>query len=229
MRDLQEYFDLEVALTNSVNPVLCQHRMDTLLRRLNLLVEELPAVDIILELEFTCDFKGLYEAVVNNLRLSLIELQHQDKKVKNLKRERLLNVVRRMETTFGIESEQFSDAILELNRFDDMELKERANKYRDFVLSNNERPTKAFCLLGKENNLVDDLEQIKDSNGVAFVDDLSRKEYIRNFYGELYKKKLDRLIRIEDFLGADLVNEGWVIAKTRFWLRWPTIALKLGF
>jgi len=53
------------------------------------------------------------------------------------------------------------------------------------VLSNNEKPTRAFCLLGKENNLVDDIEQIKDANGAIFDNEAARKEYIRNFYGEL--------------------------------------------
>jgi hypothetical protein len=86
-----------------------------------------------------------------------------------------------MERNFGISSEQFSDAIGELNRFDDNVLKERANKFRDFIFKNNEKPTKAFCLLGKENNLVDDLEQIRDENGIDFVSDKARNDFIKQF------------------------------------------------
>jgi len=70
-------------------------------------------MNIILELEFSCDFKHLYEAIINNLRLSLVDLQNRGKKVKKSKREHLLNRVRRMESNFGIDSEQFSYAILE--------------------------------------------------------------------------------------------------------------------
>jgi len=118
-----------------------------------------------------------------------------------------------MESTFGIESEQFSDAIILLNRFDDQKLKDKANKYRDFVIKNNEKPTRAFCLLGKENNLMDDLEQIRDSNNMEFQTEELRADYIKNFYGELYKKKLDRLISIENFLGEDLLRMDWVVEK----------------
>ncbi len=32
---------------------------------------------------------------------------------------------------------------------------------------NNEKTTRAFCLLGKENNLMDDMSQIKEGNGVV--------------------------------------------------------------
>ncbi len=125
----------------------------------------------------------------------------------------LADKVRRMEYVFGTESEQFGDAIRNLNKFDDADLRDRANKYRDFVLSNNEKPTKAFCLLGKENNLMDDSEQICDDNSRKFDCATTRREYISNYYGELYKKKLDILMSIEDFLGMDTLGVDWVLEK----------------
>jgi len=163
--------------------------------------------------EYSCDFKGLYEAVTNNLKVGLSELQNNIKKVKKKRRELLADKIRRMEHVFGVESEQFGDAVRELNKFDDTELKERANKYRDFVLSNNEKPTKAFCLLGKENNLMDDCEQICDDNNRKFECPNLRRKYISNYYGELYKKKLDMLMSIEEFLGRDTLELDWLLEK----------------
>ena len=213
MRNLQEYFDVEYATACSVNPDMGRERLAILSERIEAGLALLPDFNILLELEFTCDYKSLYEVVMNNLKFSLVDLQNRDKKLGLVAREKLIGKVRRMETTFGIESDQFLDAINALNRFDDRVLKDQANKYREFVLRNNEKPTKAFCLLGKENNLMDDLEQIQDANGEDFPDEKARKDYIKDFYGRLYMKKLDNLIRIEDFLGEELMRENWLLAK----------------
>jgi len=213
MRYLQEYFDVEYATACSVNPEMGRERLAILLERIEAGVGLLPDFNILLELEFTCDFKSLYEVVMNNLKYSLVDLQNRAKKLGTVAREKLIGKAKRMETNFGIESDQFLDAINALNRFDDRVLKDQANKYREFVLKNNEKPTKAFCLLGKENNLMDDLEQIQDANGEDFPDAKARKDYIKEFYGRLYMKKLDNLIRIEDFLGEELMRENWLLAK----------------
>ena len=213
MRDLQEYFDIELITANSSIPEIGRLRMVTLLTRIDNTLVGLPDFDILLELEFSCDFKNLYEVVMSNLKISLLDLQNRANKLEKLEREKMVLKVRRMETNFGIESDQFFDAVNNLNRFDDRVLKEKANKYREFVIKNNEKPTKAFCLLGKENNLMDDLEQIRDANGEIFHDETARKNYIKDFYGELYKKKIDRLISIEDFLGEELLRENWLADK----------------
>ena len=189
MRDLQEFFDIELATANSSIPEIGRNRMNLLLDRIDTAIGNLPDFDLLLELDYTCDFKSLYEVVVCNLKFSLVDLQNREKKLGAIERDKMVWKVRRMESNFGIGSEQFFDAVTVLNRFDDRILKEKANKYREFVLKNNERPTSAFCLLGKENNLMDDLGQIKDANGVNFPDEVSRKNFIKNFYGELYKKK----------------------------------------
>ena len=83
---------------------------------------------------------------------------------------------------------------------DDLKVKRRAGKFREFLENNNERPTKIFFRLGKEKGGDDDITQIRDDRGVAFVDGKQREKYINDFYGQLYKKRLDRLISIEDFL-----------------------------
>ena len=213
MRMIQEFFDVEAALYKSVNPDNCKQRLKTILERMDLELMGLPAIDDLLAMEFACDFKFLYEAMSSNLKLSLVELQNRQKEISRLEREILLGKVQRMEQNFGIESEQFTDAISKLNIFDDKILKDKANKFRDFVLTNNEKPTKDFCLLGKENNLVDDIDQIKGPNGEDFVNEKARKNYIRQFYGELYKKKIDHLLGIEEFLGEDVLNLEWVSIK----------------
>ena len=89
---------------------------------------------------------------------------------------------------FGQDSEQVSEGISDLNKFDDAQLRLRAGKYREFLLANNEKPTKAFCLLGKENNLLDDISQIKDANREEFRG--GEKE--RNIYGNIMRTCIRR-------------------------------------
>ena len=93
-----------------------------------------------------------------------------------------------------------NEAILNM---DDTKVKRRAGKFREFFENNNEKPTKIFFRLGKEKSGDDDLTQIRDERGGAFVDSNQREKHINDFYGQLYKKRLDRLISIEDFLARE--------------------------
>ena len=48
--------------------------------------------------------------------------------------------------------------------------------------------------------------RIRDDSGRVFTNDKDREKYIRNFYSNLYKRRIDRLIEIEDFLGRDRID-----------------------
>ena len=147
----------------------------------------------------SCSWSVLYDVVMGCVKCSILDLQAQLKRIKNLKRDILQKRIAYMIENFGTDSERVADCIADLNNFDDQDLKARANKYQEFLLSNNEKPTRAFCLLGKENNLQDDICQIKKNCGSDFEHTEERKTFIREFYGQLYKKKMDNLIGIENF------------------------------
>ena len=74
-----------------------------------------------------------------------------------------------------------------------------------FLKANNERPTRKFCKLGKDCSTVDDIAQIQKPGGGAFSTDEERAEHVRNFYVNLYKKKIYRVLEIESFFD----NEEW--------------------
>jgi len=194
LRLIKEYMDLESEglLRGQVN--LYTDRMNVLLEQIVVEIDSLPTMDMLLEGEFSCDWSTLYEVVTGNLKNAIMELQAKVRKDENSHRELLLRKIRRMEENFGRESEQVSDSIKDLNNHDNIVLKRKADKYKEFILDNNEKPTRAFCLLGKENNLLDDMEQIKDQDNLNFETENDRKEYIRKYYETLYKKKIDNLI-----------------------------------
>ena len=81
-----------------------------------------------------------------------------------------------------------NEAILQM---DDEKLKCRAGKFSDFFENNNEKPTSLFFRLGKEKSGNDDLTQIRDNEGKAVKGKEEREKHINNFYGNLYKKRLD--------------------------------------
>ena len=88
----------------------------------------------------------------------------------------------------------------EILLINDNDLKRRAGKFREFFEQNNEKPTSIFFRLGKEKNGDDDTTQIRDNEGKVFENQEKRKEHISKFYGDLYKRRIDRIIGIEDFL-----------------------------
>jgi hypothetical protein len=213
LRQIDEYMMVEAAGYKSGNHLAGQGRLIELLGIIRIGVDELPSIGALLEQNFNCNWTSLYDVAVINLKTKIMELQGNIKKNKECRRETLVKKMNYMGETFGIGSEQANDSIRELNLFDNNELRERANKYREFVMSTDEKPSRAFCLLGKENNMLDDMNQIKDREGGEFTGKDERKEYIRKFYENLYKKKLDNMIRIEDFLGGEVSNLGWVNNK----------------
>jgi hypothetical protein len=97
-----------------------------------------------------------------------------------------------------------------LLRHDDRNLKDRATKFKEFLDCNNEKVTKAFCKLSKEGGLCDDMTQICGDDEKPFVTDEDRQKHVRKFYEKLYKRKLDRLLRVEDFLTNETIDQDWV-------------------
>jgi hypothetical protein len=87
---------------------------------------------------------------------------------------------------FGFDSIQAEDEREKLLRMDDLDLKSRAVKFREFLDNNNEKATKAFCRLGKEGGVCDDITQIVKDNGEEFEGDNERGEHIRGYYKMLY-------------------------------------------
>ena len=210
LRLIEEYMDVERLGYMQNNVEGMQYRLQELYGRIEDEVILLPGMDDMLNKNYSCDWGNLYEVVTSSLKIKLLALQKLIKEIKGCKRNFLVTKIERMKGNFGVDSEQAADCIRDLNDFDDQELKERARKYKEFLLVNNEKPTRAFCLLGKETNLLDDMSQIKDKDGNCFADRKAREEYIRKYYQGLYNKKIDNILRIEDFLGDEGMNNDWV-------------------
>jgi len=210
IRKIREILELEELKLKGNNTAEIWREIENLKWDVSRGIFDLPEMEVLLLEEVSCGWSELYEAVACCLKTHLLDLQSNLKKLVTCKREWISGKIRRMELLFGRESDQVADAIQELNKFDDEILKENANKYRDFFYKNNEKPSKAFCLLGRENNMMDDTDQIKNKDGIAFQTNKERAEYMKGYYEGLYKKRLDNLIKIEDFLTNGVCEQEWV-------------------
>jgi hypothetical protein len=190
--------------------VILRERNLTIEANINVVCSRLPRVEVLLNRNFSCDFRQLYEVCTMGIKNRLVALQKQRGIEAKLQRELIIERIRYFEEKFGENSMQVGDEREKLLRYDDIKLKERATKFKEFLDVNNEKATKAFCRLSKEGGVHDDQSTIKNNNGAAFEDEKSRNEHIRMYYEQLYKKKLDILFSIEDFLGDINGQPDWV-------------------
>ena len=94
------------------------------------------------------------------------------------------------------------------------ELKEELSFYKNFECLNSEKITPHFMNLVKNSGTDEKLSDICDNNGIPFVNDVSRKEFITDFFKKIYKKDensgtatVDDII---NFLGP-VANHGTVL------------------
>jgi len=161
VRMVDEQMDVEKGSYLEDNVEGAKERLDELMVLINRRVNDLPIMDEMMLRMCSCDWGTLYDVATCSLKNKLLKLQAQVKIIKGCRRSFLVNKLERIRDSFGGDSEQAAECVRDLNNFDDNELKLRASKYKEFLLINNEKPTRAFCLLGKENNLLDDMGQIK--------------------------------------------------------------------
>jgi hypothetical protein len=60
-----------------------------------------------------------------------------------------------------------------------------------------------FYKLGQKGKGKESVKVIRDKDGQPFVNETSRKRYFGTYYGTLYKKRIDRLIELEEFLSNE--------------------------
>ncbi len=176
---------------------------------IELVKSRLPDIDELLDRGIDCNYRVLYEVIGMEIKNRLLKIQKRIRDDKRGYRSWLVEKEDYMSRVFGENSLQRLEVKDEILRCDDAELKENATRFKDFLDMNNERATSVFCRLSKEGGLCDDLSQIRDGVGNKFSSKEKQDEHIRGYYSELYKKKMDNLLGIEEFLaGGEGQNRG---------------------
>jgi hypothetical protein len=204
---------LETLKKKGIGQLDIEQRILTNNENVNTTVNRLPGISVQIDRELTCSYGSLYEVVVINLKNKLMAIQTARDRIEHIFRTDQLNRIQYYENTFGIDSIQAEDEREKLLRMDDIDLKNRAVKFREFLDINNEKATKVFCRLGKEGGVCDDITQIVNDRGEEFVTENDRGEHIRGYYETVYKKRLDNLLSIESFLTENVVQSDWVARR----------------
>jgi len=169
----------------------------------NAIVRRVGKVEEWAKEDVSCSRATLYEVLLNEYKNRIIALQGGIDRDNKYKREWLLSRRKVYEEIYGKGSVQYKESEDDILQHDSERLKEDTSKYMQFLRENNEKPTRKFCKLGKNTNTVDDIRQIQKPGGGEFRTDEERAEYVRSFYANLYKKKIDRVIEIENFFTED--------------------------
>jgi hypothetical protein len=115
-----------------VNNIETIHRLETNNRNMGIIKDRLPSLTELLGRVFTCNYRILYEGIIMGVNNVLMGIQRRRRSDDKVIRERLVVREGRMRTVFGENSQQWFDAKEAILRFDDVKLKERATKFREF-------------------------------------------------------------------------------------------------
>jgi hypothetical protein len=109
-----------------------EDRMRNTMENIGITINRLRGMNI-LEREYQCNYRALYEVSMMGLKNKLMEVQARMKWDKDRARDYCVNRVDYMAGQFGTFSVQAEDCRKELLRFDDMDLKNRAGKFKEFL------------------------------------------------------------------------------------------------
>jgi exonuclease III len=154
-----------------------QMRIEINAINMNVIKGRMPDFSELINRQFNCNYRILYEGLIMGVKNVLLEIQKRMKSDDKLLRERLLRREEYTKNVFGERSQQWHDAKVAILRFDDVQLKERAVKFREFLDVNKEKATRAFCRLSKDGGLCDHIGQIKGEDGRAFNTSEERGKY----------------------------------------------------
>ena len=130
-------------------------------REMEGILRELPTEREMLDLPSNCDDRVKYEVVIMSIKNRLTGLQADMRKVRIKKRVELQVAVNEAKLGEGEGSIEYQNAVENLLAYNDEQLKLNTGRFREFFSKNNEKPTAAFCKLGKTPNSEDDLCTIR--------------------------------------------------------------------
>jgi hypothetical protein len=159
------------------------------------------------ELILSCDPDVFFETLINNLRNEVCSHQTFMRKAKFKKIESTKNKLAELKKDYTANSVRIQETEQILNNLIDMEMRSELFKYKHFDILNAEKISPRFLSLAKIKAKEVPLSIIKDDNGMHFLRDLDRNNYIANFYAGIYKDDSSRRLEpdaIRNFLGADI-------------------------
>jgi len=173
---------------------------------INLIFEDAPTLTDLENLTLQCAPDIFFQTLVNCIKNNALSHQASIFKIRNLKKQ---NIKRRMVLLKQNFNQNIAE-ILELERvltnLVESELRDELLHYKTFEHLNNEKITPHFMNLVKSKKTGDSLENLKKNDGTEFTNVNELKEYVRNYYRDIYKQENNAannctIENVQQFLG----------------------------
>jgi exonuclease III len=149
--------------------------------------ETLPDINTITDLPLSCEDDFFFEGLLSIVKSATLSIQADLFKTKNNYKTRLKSELDLLKRDFNRNAPEIYRIESTLTTISENELREELENYKNFERLNHEKITPFFMRLAKCTQSDSDLKIIGDNDGNAFVDDMSREEYITGFYEKLYE------------------------------------------
>jgi exonuclease III len=147
------------------------------------------------------DEKTFFTALTDRISEKAATMQQKLGKIKNIRKRSLIKELDRLSLDPDSNIDTISVLERDLNLILDAEFRSFVLDNKTFNVVNNEKPTEHFMNLARTKKAEASINSVVNEDGGNFEDELSRNEYIRNFYSNLYRKDELPERTIEDFLG----------------------------
>jgi hypothetical protein len=165
----------------------------------------------------SCDDDVFMETLVNNVRNETCS--YQAFYISETKK-RFLDGAKKLKTlksNYTDNADEIKQLEKKLNDITDRQLRAELENYSVYEHLVSEKMNPKFLCLAKSYNQQKGLDSIMDSNGDAFASDTLRKEFITNYYANIYKEVPGRVNSypgcVADFLGEEITNNPEVAGK----------------
>ncbi len=168
------------------------------------LTELLPHIDYLDSLALTCDNKAFLETLVMSIKNATLSTQHFFYKIKSKTKDTIKKQLTLLKQNYVGNQGDIFRLEARLSRIVDSELRDEISMNRNFERLNDEKITPYFMSLAKQLSTDALLSDIRNDNGVDFIDCSERENYLVDYYKDLYKVKVNNNIgdnSINDFLG----------------------------
>jgi exonuclease III len=177
------------------------------------ILDELPPVELLDTLNLDPSPDIFLETLILCVKNYALLEQRRCIKLKNLKKSILISEIKTLKKTNDplLNQEAIRQAELNLTNHVESELKIELQNYKKFENLNCERVTPHFMSLVKNSNKGDCPTKICAENGEQFASSDLLKNYVGNYFENIYKKRNNINDQVNDesinsFLGADILN-----------------------
>jgi hypothetical protein len=153
-----------------------------------------------------CDAKKFFSELTNHISARVSGTQKKLNRYKNLKKNKLIAELKELENNYDQNRDRLLICENELNEILNLEMRRLISNKKNFENLTHEKPTKRFLDVAHIVGKGDKLSNLLDDTGQPFESNEKLKEYVTNFYSNLYSQDLNVNGSIEDFLGERICN-----------------------